>query len=401
MILVVRVAAEPDFRFLVTSEYGEIDEENGSKWHEERNGSRRGLQKVLKSQPENWQAVVQAFGRIKKLLVVNCCIFSGAEVKAGEPLKVTPGDDTVLHLSQPVVYHVYATSLLFTMYVQLVCVNISVQQFDLVFDTDFELSHNWKSGSVYFYGYKASNPYEDEYPSNFFSVISTEIPEGESDNSESEEDIPLTVANNGKPEPKAKKEKPVEIEKAKASKGKEADVGKQTVKTVQPNNEDAESSDDVVFEDDDDDSVDEGDSDDFEEEASESDEETPKKAETSKKRAPESSIKTPVQDKKAKITPQRTDGKKVSGHVATTYPTKKGLLVLTMLWIPTQNPSIQATSNVDCVAQFLGFQFRRSTFRFVTALGVVGNAVVPGAILEYQKLCSEIFLCFYEFRRVM
>ncbi|KAL8544045.1 hypothetical protein ACS0TY_004551 [Phlomoides rotata] len=306
-----------DFRFLVTSEYGEIDEENGSKWHEERN---RGLQKVLKSQPENWQAVVQAFGRIKKA---------------------------------------FSDSLLFTMYVQLVCVNIYVQQFDLVFDTDFELSHNWKSGSVYFYGYKASNPYEDEYPSNvpsllltflFFSVISTEIPEGESNNSESEEDIPLTVANNGKPEPKAKKEKPVEIEKAKASKGKEADVGKQTMKTVQPNNEDAESSDDVVSEDDDDDSVDEGDSDDSEEEASESDEETPKKTETSKKRAPESSIKTPVQDKKAKITPQRTDGKKVSGHVATPYPTKQGLLVLTMLWIPTQNPSIQATSNVDCVA---------------------------------------------------
>ncbi|KAL8463584.1 hypothetical protein ACS0TY_034295 [Phlomoides rotata] len=55
-----------DFRFLVTGEYGEIDEENGSKWHEERNGSRRGLQKVIESQPENWQAVVQAFGRIKK-----------------------------------------------------------------------------------------------------------------------------------------------------------------------------------------------------------------------------------------------------------------------------------------------------------------------------------------------
>lgn len=37
------------------------------------------------------------------------------------------------------------------------------QQFDLVFDKNFELSHNWKNGSVYFYGYKANNPYE-EYP---------------------------------------------------------------------------------------------------------------------------------------------------------------------------------------------------------------------------------------------
>lgn len=39
------------------------------------------------------------------------------------------------------------------------------QQFDLVFDRDFELSHNWKNGSVYFYGYKANNPF-DEYPLN-------------------------------------------------------------------------------------------------------------------------------------------------------------------------------------------------------------------------------------------
>ena len=37
------------------------------------------------------------------------------------------------------------------------------QQFDLVFDRNFELSHNWKSGSVYFYGYRANNPF-DEYP---------------------------------------------------------------------------------------------------------------------------------------------------------------------------------------------------------------------------------------------
>lgn len=42
-------------------------EEHRSKWHEERDGSRRGLQKVLESQPENWQAVVQAFERIKKV----------------------------------------------------------------------------------------------------------------------------------------------------------------------------------------------------------------------------------------------------------------------------------------------------------------------------------------------
>ncbi|KAK6135962.1 hypothetical protein DH2020_030300 [Rehmannia glutinosa] len=37
-----------------------------SKWHEEREGSRKEFRKVLESQPENWQAVVRAFDRIKK-----------------------------------------------------------------------------------------------------------------------------------------------------------------------------------------------------------------------------------------------------------------------------------------------------------------------------------------------
>lgn len=43
------------------------------------------------------------------------------------------------------------------------------QQFDLVFEKDFEITHNWKNGSVYVYGYRATNPYEDEeYPSYQF-----------------------------------------------------------------------------------------------------------------------------------------------------------------------------------------------------------------------------------------
>lgn len=44
------------------------------------------------------------------------------------------------------------------------------QQFDLVFDRDFELSHNWKNGSVYFYGYLAANPF-DEYPFAYTIII--------------------------------------------------------------------------------------------------------------------------------------------------------------------------------------------------------------------------------------
>ena len=38
--------------------------------------------------------------------------------------------------------------------------------FDLVFEKKFELSHNWKNGSVYFCGYKAANSVE--YPFHGF-----------------------------------------------------------------------------------------------------------------------------------------------------------------------------------------------------------------------------------------
>jgi len=41
--------------------------EHPSSWHEERDGSRKGFQKVLETQPENWQAVVTAFEKIKKV----------------------------------------------------------------------------------------------------------------------------------------------------------------------------------------------------------------------------------------------------------------------------------------------------------------------------------------------
>lgn len=43
--------------------------------------------------------------------------------------------------------------------------NIPQLSFDLVFDKEFELSHNWKNGSVFFMGYKSVLP--DEYPYHF------------------------------------------------------------------------------------------------------------------------------------------------------------------------------------------------------------------------------------------
>lgn len=46
------------------------------------------------------------------------------------------------------------------------------QLFDLVFDKNFTLSHNWKNGSVYFYGYKAEQPSEqEEYPLNKYIMF--------------------------------------------------------------------------------------------------------------------------------------------------------------------------------------------------------------------------------------
>ncbi|CAA0830398.1 Histone deacetylase HDT3 [Striga hermonthica] len=258
--------------------------------------------------------------------------FWGVEVKSGEPLKVSPGDGMVLHLSQACIGDLKKEKgneavylfvnidgkklVLGTLFVD----KLPQQQFDLVFDRDFELSHNFKNASVYFYGYKASNPSE-EYPLHTFSSFGYEF------DSEEEEEEPLPVANNGKPESKPKEGKAVEAAKANADKGKESDGGRQKVKIVEPkkdvdaSEEDDESADeDAMSEDDDEDDSEDGDDSD---ESAESDEETPKKAEPSKKRPSESATKTPVQSKKAKATPQKTDGKKAGGHVATPHPAKQ------------------------------------------------------------------------------
>ncbi|MCE3050822.1 hypothetical protein HAX54_048248 [Datura stramonium] len=57
------------------------------------------------------------------------------EVKSGQPLSVQPGDDMILHLSQKLVLGTLSSD------------KLPQQQFDLVFDRDFELSHNWKNES--------------------------------------------------------------------------------------------------------------------------------------------------------------------------------------------------------------------------------------------------------------
>ncbi|WMV52153.1 hypothetical protein MTR67_045538 [Solanum verrucosum] len=256
--------------------------------------------------------------------------FWGAEVKSGQPLSVQPGDDMILHLSQASLGEVKKDK-----GSEPVCLSVTIdgkklvlgtlssdklpqQQFDLVFDRDFELSHNWKNGSVYFFGYKAANPFE-EYPFCFLFVSLTTIlcdteEDVDEDEDESDEEIPLTIANNGKTEAKAiakdsasAKQKVRVVEFSKVAKAEDGD---------ESTDESVDEDDSMMGEDE------EGDSD--EDQSDESEEGTPKKAEPSRKRPADSAAKTPVPDKKTKfLTPQKTDGKKGAVHVATPHPSKQ------------------------------------------------------------------------------
>ncbi|XP_055808952.1 histone deacetylase HDT1-like [Solanum dulcamara] len=239
--------------------------------------------------------------------------FWGAEVKSGQPLSVQPGDDMILHLSQASLGEAKKDK-----GSEPVCLSVTIdgkklvlgtlssdklrqQQFDLIFDRDFELSHNWKNGSVYFFGYKASNPFEDE-------------DDDEEEEDESDEEMPLTIANNGKTEAKTS--------------AKDSASAKQKVTVAEPSKvakaDDGDESSDDESADEDDSELGEDEDGDSDEDQSDESEETPKKAEPSKKRPADSAAKTPVPDKKTKFTtPQKTDGKKGAVHVATPHPSKQ------------------------------------------------------------------------------
>lgn len=249
--------------------------------------------------------------------------FWGVEVKAGQPLKVSPGDDKMIHLSQaslgeskkeggnefiPIHVKIDDQKLVLG---TLSPANFPQIAFDLVFEKEFELSHNWKHGSVYFCGYQADSPSE---MSDF----------GSSDEEEEEEDeldLPITNAPNGRVLPNAVKAKP-ETSNAAA---------KPKVKVVEPKKDeisedgsDSDDSDDIMDSASEDDSSDSEDGSDDEDDSDDEEEETPKKVASGKKRTPESASETPVTAKKAKLaTPQKTDGKKSGGHTATPYPSKQ------------------------------------------------------------------------------
>ncbi|KAF1859526.1 hypothetical protein Lal_00010110 [Lupinus albus] len=227
--------------------------------------------------------------------------FWGTEVKVGETVKVDPEEiEAYVHLSQaalgeskkdkanePVILHLKVGEQ------KLVLGTLSRDKIpqaslDVVLDKEFELSHSSKS-------------------------------------SNSDEDIPLPAAENGKPVIKAEEAKVSEPKKADAK----GDVPAKHVKIADPKKEEDDDDDSDDDDSDDfgssDDELDDADSDSDDEDDSEDDVETPpKKVELGKKRANDSASKTPVSNKKAKnATPEKTDGKK-GGHIATPHPAKKG-----------------------------------------------------------------------------
>ncbi|MED6160631.1 hypothetical protein PIB30_053226 [Stylosanthes scabra] len=256
--------------------------------------------------------------------------FWGVEVKSGETLEVDPGYGKIIHLSMACLGEVKKDKgEPVTVYVKfgdrklvigtLTSENFPQISYDLIFEKEFELSHNWKNGSVFFTGYKAEPPAESE----------------NEEDSEEFEDIPVAAANGNS-----------ELEGNNAVK-LDANEAKQKEKTGDPrkkekenennaNDEDEEDSSEPDSEEDtsedeamangekgEDDSDDDDDED--EDDSDDSDEETPKKADLNKKRAHESSKKTPVPEKKAKfVTPEKIENK-AGVHVATPYPTKQAI----------------------------------------------------------------------------
>ncbi|XP_042942381.1 histone deacetylase HDT1-like isoform X3 [Carya illinoinensis] len=258
--------------------------------------------------------------------------FWGAEVKSGESLEVDPGQGVVLHLSQASIGEVKKDKAN-----ERICLFVKVDDqkltlgtvsseklpqisFDLVFEKKFQLSHNWKKGSVYFTGYRAYVTKDDE-SSESDTYFDTEA--------NSEEDFRVDPHHIGKSELEVKQAAKPNVTTAKQ------------VRIVEPNK--VEDADEDVDEDtsSDEESSDESDDEEAkassEEESSEDDDgsdddssededkEIPKelKAKANTKRSMEPAKKTPA-DKKAKFSsPEKTDIKKFSGRVATPHPSKQ------------------------------------------------------------------------------
>ncbi|KAH9617019.1 hypothetical protein KSS87_009211 [Heliosperma pusillum] len=251
--------------------------------------------------------------------------FWGLEVKAKEPCKVSLDDGYIIHVSQatlgdikkdnePVIIHVKAGDKKLVM--GILSQKTPQLSFDLVFDTDFEISHNWKNGTIHLMGYQSE--LGESYPfyhtscrlDSLFLLSNASLAYCCRSSDDDEEPIPI-LRENGRPAALA----------AKAGNMLKQDEGDSDDDDSSEDGDDEDSEDSADEQGvDDDDSEDEEDDDDSEDSA----DDTPVKIDASKKR-PNADAKTP-QPKKAKIaTPQKTDGKKGSSvHPATPHPAKKG-----------------------------------------------------------------------------
>ncbi|CAK9314337.1 unnamed protein product [Citrullus colocynthis] len=230
--------------------------------------------------------------------------FWGVEVKPGQALSVKPEDQMCVHLSQATLGELkkdkaneHVTLFVKINDQKLVLGILSAEKFpqisfDLVFEKEFELSHNGKNGN--------------------------------SDFGSEDEELALLPPENGKP---SQKEKSMagNLLSQKPESSKKADV-----KSLEPNKEDGDDSEDDDDSDSDEDSDDESDEEmlgadsdsDDEDDGTGSDEETPKKVESAKKRPNESANKTPVSKKAKLASAEKTESKK-GGHTATPHPAKK------------------------------------------------------------------------------
>ncbi|WVZ06458.1 hypothetical protein V8G54_019804, partial [Vigna mungo] len=162
--------------------------------------------------------------------------------------------------------------------------------YDLIFEKEFELSHSWKNGSIFFTGFKAQS--QSEY---------SRKPEFEVKHGVKPDEAKQKKTEDPKKNEKAK-EKDANGEDEDSSESDSDDDSSEDKPTANGDRESSEGDEDSDEEDEDDDKDEDEDDDD-----DESDEETPKKIEAGKKRNIDSAKKTTVPVKKTKfVTPQKT-----------------------------------------------------------------------------------------------
>ncbi|XP_073290665.1 uncharacterized protein [Primulina huaijiensis] len=242
--------------------------------------------------------------------------FWGVEVKSGEPLKVQPQFGKLIHISQAALGEVKdvegAKHVPLRLKIDdknlflgaLSAEEITQLMFDLVFEREFELSHDWKNGSVYFMGYIANDPVSDE-----------------EDFSDDFEDEPVDALQNGNIKQNLGDVK--DAKTAAATKGNKKE--EQRVSDEDEDDSESYSDDELAFG-----KLAQEDFGDFSEEDSEDDmdgsfsseEELPKEQQT-KKRSADSPQEAPVFNKKAKTSTPNNTGNKKTIHNSIPFPPKK------------------------------------------------------------------------------